>query len=55
MSAPPKHTNTLPRLPTWQAVRVDEILGAEEAKHIIEEAIQMYVDSYVPKKYRVTK
>jgi hypothetical protein len=38
-----------------KAVRVDEILGAEKAKEIIEEAIQMYVDSYVPKKYRVTK
>ena len=38
-----------------QAVRVDEILGAEKAKEVIEEAIQMYVDSYVPKKYRITK
>jgi hypothetical protein len=34
---------------------VDEILGAEEAKAVIEEAIQMYVDNYVPRKYRVTK
>ncbi len=38
-----------------QSVRVDEILGADKAKEVIEEAIQMYVDSYVPKKYRVTK
>lgn len=38
-----------------QSVRVDEILGAEKAKEVIEEAIQLYVDSYVPKKYRVTK
>lgn len=38
-----------------KAVRVDEILGAEKAKEVIEEAIQLYVDSYVPKKYRVTK
>jgi hypothetical protein len=38
-----------------QTVRVDEILGADKAKEVIEEAIQMYVDNYVPKKYRVTK
>lgn len=38
-----------------QSVRVDEILGADKAKEVIEEAIQMYVDSYVPKKFRVTK
>jgi hypothetical protein len=38
-----------------QSVRVDEILGADKAKEVIEEAIQMYVDNYVPKKYRVTK
>jgi len=36
-------------------VRVDEILGADEAKKVIEEAIQMYVDTYVPKAYRVEK
>ncbi|WIA33761.1 hypothetical protein OEZ86_006875 [Tetradesmus obliquus] len=36
-------------------VRVDEILGAEEAAKVIEEAIQLYVDNYVPKKYRVNK
>jgi hypothetical protein len=38
-----------------QEVRVDEILGAEEAAKVIEEAIQLYVDNYVPKKYRVNK
>ena len=34
---------------------MDEILGADEAKKVIEEAIQMYVDTYVPKAYRVEK
>lgn len=38
-----------------QAVKVDEILGADKAKEVIEEAIQMYVDTYVPKHYRVHK
>ncbi len=38
-----------------QDVRVDEILGAERAREVIEEAIQMYVENYVPRKYRVNK
>lgn len=38
-----------------QAVSVDEILGREKALQVLEEAIQLYVDSYVPKKYRVHK
>eukprot|EP00775_Hariotina_reticulata_P004400 gene4400-4653_t len=38
-----------------KAVRVDDILGREKALQVVEEAIQMYVDSYVPKKYRVQK
>ncbi|KAI8476121.1 MAG: inorganic pyrophosphatase [Monoraphidium minutum] len=38
-----------------KAVRVDDILGAEEARKVVEEAIQLYVDTYVPKKYRVEK
>ncbi|KAF8060055.1 ppa2 [Scenedesmus sp. PABB004] len=36
-------------------VRVDEILGADKAHEIIEEAIQLYVSEHVPKKYRVNK
>lgn len=38
-----------------QEVRVDDFLGVEQARQIIEDAIQMYVDNYVPKKYRVNK
>jgi hypothetical protein len=38
-----------------QEVKVDEIRGAAEAKQAVEEAIQMYVDAYVPKAYRVAK
>eukprot|EP00879_Flechtneria_rotunda_P023406 GHRR01024758.1.p1 GENE.GHRR01024758.1~~GHRR01024758.1.p1 ORF type:complete len:272 (+),score=94.94 GHRR01024758.1:598-1413(+) len=38
-----------------KAVRVDEILGAEKAREVIEEAIQLYVDTYVPKRFRVPK
>jgi hypothetical protein len=45
----------VPLLLLLQEVRVDEILGAEEAAKVIEEAIQLYVDNYVPKKYRVNK
>jgi hypothetical protein len=44
-----------PLLPTAQEVKVDEIRGAAEAKQAVEEAIQMYVDAYVPKAYRVAK
>jgi inorganic pyrophosphatase len=36
-------------------VRVDDFLGADEARKSVEEAIQMYVDHYVPRKYRVAK
>jgi inorganic pyrophosphatase len=36
-------------------VRVDDFLGADQARRIIEDAIQMYVDNYVPKRYRVNK
>jgi hypothetical protein len=34
---------------------VDEIQGADAALKVVEEAIQLYVESYVPKKYRVEK
>jgi inorganic pyrophosphatase len=36
-------------------VRVDEFLGADEARKSVEECIQAYVDHYVPRKYRVEK
>jgi inorganic pyrophosphatase len=36
-------------------VRVDEFLGADAARKSVEEAIQMYVDTYIPRKYRVEK
>lgn len=35
-------------------VKVDEFLGAEEAKKIIKESLNMYQDHYVPKKLRTT-
>jgi inorganic pyrophosphatase len=38
-----------------KAVQVGAILGAVDAKRIVEESIQMYVDAYVPRKYRVAK
>jgi hypothetical protein len=33
-------------------VKVDDILGAEEAKKIVKDALNMYQESYVPKKLR---
>lgn len=35
-----------------KAVKVDEFLGATEAKKVVQEAMDTYVDLYVPKKLR---
>jgi inorganic pyrophosphatase len=33
---------------------VDDILGAEDAKQIVKDALNMYQEHYVPKKLRTT-
>ena len=48
------YTNTVNTIPPPQnehkEVKVDDILGATEAKQIVRDALNLYQETYVPKK-----
>jgi inorganic pyrophosphatase len=48
----PQTTTTTIKQNEHKEVKVDDILGATEAKRIIKDALNMYQDHYVPKKLR---
>jgi inorganic pyrophosphatase len=48
------HGTSRPPQNEHKEVKVDDILGAAEAKQVIKDALNMYQEHYVPKKLRTT-